>query len=387
MFGNDDISKISLIETDGTICYSVKLNELKAAIISKLDKLDKVLHKDNIENLKQTKIFQNIMSDDQLYIEILYHCEIYNSYREKVMYNVIKLIHKDFTAYAEENQLKENPMPYHEKRINTIRFFCDNEFFNKSLGLGYFRLYIKSEMYEQALFLWNYHLIHLMTTAEEAINNIHELIYITDDFITYKQLIYSVREFFPELSVNLILRVCSYNDKVDYFHACNMLIEIIYAGAYEIFQFLFEFDDFEANYAQRIFNLIFDDIMFNNLNKNLLNQYNDDSIWKLGFNKMRCIKLITKLITVFTVSIELNSRIQKKVLKFVETANTSEFFDLIDLLVYKGFCTLNDTNEIYKTTYISKRNIEIFLCGLNRLVDAGEIQHLDPNMLNDILKC
>lgn len=93
------------------------------------------------------------------------------------------------------------------------------------------------------------------------------------------------------------------------------------------------------------------------------------------------------MITVFTVSIELNSRIQKKVLKFVETANTSEFFDLIDLLVYKGFCTLNDTNEIYKTTYISKRNIEIFLCGLNRLVDAGEIQHLDPNMLNDILKC
>ena len=392
MIGNDDIYKISLIKTDGTICYSVKFTELKAAIISELDKLDKVLHKDNIEKLKQTKVFQNIMSDDQLYIDILYHCEIYNCYRDKVMYNVIKLIHKNFTAYAEENQLKEYPMLYHEKRLNTIRFFCEYDFMNKLLALKYFKTYIKIEMYEQALFLWNSHLIHLMTTAMEAIVEIHSVILITSDFIIYKQLIYSVRVLFPKLSVHLILRVFknSYNGTMDYFHACNMLSEIIYAGAYEIFQFLFEFDDFEANYAQIIFNLIFDEIMFNNLNENLLKHYNDALIlryWKLGFNKMSCIKVIIKLITVFTVSIELNSRIQKKILKFVETANTSEFFELIDLLVSKGLCTLNDTNEIFTTTYLSKRNIEIFLCGLNRLADAGEIQHLDPNMLNEMLKC
>jgi hypothetical protein len=68
MIGNDDIYDISKIKSE--VCDSVKLNEFKAAIINKLDKLDKALNKDNIENLKQTKIFQDIMTDEQLYTDI-----------------------------------------------------------------------------------------------------------------------------------------------------------------------------------------------------------------------------------------------------------------------------------------------------------------------------
>jgi hypothetical protein len=68
-------------------------------------------------------------------------------------------------------------------------------------------------MYAQALFLWETHLIHLMTSAKEAITEIHFAIIITGDFSTYTQLIYSIRELFPDLSVNLILRA-----GMDYFN-------------------------------------------------------------------------------------------------------------------------------------------------------------------------
>jgi hypothetical protein len=361
----------------------VKFNELETAIIAKLDELDAILNKDNCESLQQTDIFDQIQTNELLYVDLLYHCEMYD--RKKTKFNVIKLIHKDFIAFIAEHKLSDYPMSYLEKRLNTIRFFCDY-FMYKSLGLEYFRSFIKYKMYIQALYLWETHLIHLMTSAKEAITNIHFAIIITDDFSTYTQLIYSIRKLFPDLSVNLILRA-----GMDYFNTLNMLSEIIYSGEYERFQFLFEFPDFEPNFSQIIFNFIFDEIMFDYLGENILDKYNYDleshyTMERLPFNKLRCIKLITKLITVFTVSIEPNSRTHQKVLKFVGTTEKPEYFDLIDLLVSKGLCEFHDTSQAFKDTYISKRNIETFLCGLNRLVNASSVPYVDVEVFRGFLK-
>lgn len=359
--------------------------ELEHAIIAELDELDAILNKDNSDLLKQTDIFGQIQMDEQLCDDLLYHCEMYD--RKKTKYNVIKLIHKDFIAFVDEHKLFDYPMHYTETRLNTIRFFCDYYFMYKSLGLEYFRSFIKYKMYVQALFLWKTHLINLMTSAKEAITEIHFAINITDEFSTYTQLIYSIRELFPDLSVNLILRA----GKLDYFNTLNMLSEIIYSGEYERFQFLFEFPDFEPNFSQIIFKFIFDEIMFNYLGENILDKYNYDLeshyiLERLPFNKLRCIKLITNLITVFSVSIEPNSRTHQKFLKFVGTTEKPEYFDLIDLLVSKGLCSLEDTNQVFRDTYISKRNVETFLCGLNRLVNAGAVPYVDVEVFRGFLK-
>lgn len=382
VFGNSDIKTIKSEVCESEVC--VKLNELKTAIIAELDKLESILHKDNCDLLKQTEVFGKIQTDELLCDDLLYHCEMYD--RKKTKFNVIKLIHKDFIAFVAEHKLSDYPISYLEKRLNTIRFFCDYYFMYKSLGLEYFRSFIKYKMYAQALFLWETHLIHLMTSAKEAITEIHFAIIITGDFSTYTQLIYSIRELFPDLSVNLILRA-----GMDYFNTLNMLSEIIYSGEYERFQFLFEFPDFEPNFSQIIFNFIFDEIMFNYLGENILDKYNYDleshyALERLPFNKLRCIKLITKLITVFTVSIEPNSRTHQKVLKFVGTTEKPEYFDLIDLLVYKGLCSLEDTSQVFKDTYISKRNVETFLCGLNRLVNASTVPYVDVEVFRGFLK-
>jgi hypothetical protein len=65
---------------------------------------------------------------------------------DEIKYNLVKLIHKNFQDFVFKISSKYT-MNNFEKRLNTIRFFCDNGLINKINGLSYFNHYISYYIY------------------------------------------------------------------------------------------------------------------------------------------------------------------------------------------------------------------------------------------------
>ena len=406
-FGNESIDNVKkLIILDITVCNIAKLNSLTTDILLKMNKLDEVLNCENIEVLKNTESFKVIMMDEQLYTDILYHCtdSDFGICRIDDMLNFVKLIHKNFQDFV--SKIIFTRINDFGIKINTIRFFCDNGLINKINGLSNFNGYIHSCMYTQGLYLWNCYLKYQMTSAEEAINEIHKNLTIetvNKQFQIYTAFINSVKELFPNFSVNLILRVekDSESDKLKYFHARarDMLENIILSGQYENIKFLLEFEDFKSNYSLMIFDIIFSSgggILSSNYYKNRKGKY-----LKIGlsFDRPLCIKLIIKLISILDINLNLNpelhnenkvliiDRIKNGILLFVSKTKKIDCYELIDLLITRGICKMEDTHEAFKNSSISKRHtIETFLTGYYKLVDDGSVPHIDPNMFSSFLK-
>ena len=428
LFGNDSISDIKVfigkqLNYDKDILKT--FNDIEISVLSTLDELDAVLTFETIEYLKQTEVFKSIYVDDQLYDDLLNCCleapfnsidrrcicnmteeEIKNthiSYMTGEKFNIVQLIHKDFPAFLLFDHYP--PMYYGENRLYIIDFFVRNNCIDKELRLIYFRSMLCSanfyNVYESAMFLWNNHLINLMESAEEAIGIIKNAIDIAatgERFEIYKQLIYSVQKLYPKFDVYLLFGITEeYQDskksEIKFKYAINMIKKIILSGKFEVFEFLFEFENFESKFCLLIFNVIFNMILNDDeTGKNLLDE-TDTSIEydyimsngdkDLTYDKEGCIKLITKLITIMRfphVSYD-------KIIIFVGKTENPDYFGLIDLLITKGFCKMEDTHETFKTKYILKTNIAAFLYGYYHLIKDEIISDiLDINILSEMLK-
>jgi len=411
-FGNESLKNVKkLILLDITVCNIAKLNSLTNDILFKMNKLDEVLNCENSEVLKNTEIFKIIMMDEQLYTDILYNCTYFGMVGniDEIKYNLVKLIHKNFQDFVFKISSKYT-MNNFEKRLNTIRFFCDNGLINKINGLSYFNHYISYYIYyEQCLYLWNRYLKYQMTSAEEALNAIHMKLSIETKnkrFQTYLSLVNSVKELFPNFSVNLILRVEKDSDKdeLNYLYARNMLKNIILSGQYENIKFLLEFEDFKSNYSLMIFDIIFSSdggILNSKYYSN--NKLKSNECGNLFFDRSLCIKLIINLISILDLNFNLNpelldenkvliiDRIKKGIILFVgkisKMKNNIECFELIDLLITRGICKMEDTHGAFKNSSLAKRRtMDAFLSGYYKLVDDGSVPHIDPNMFSSFLK-
>jgi hypothetical protein len=429
-FGNDSISDIKVF-IGKQLNYDKKIlktfNDLEISVLSTLDELDAVLTFETIEYLKQTELFKSIYMDDQLYDDLLNCCveapfssidrrficnmteeEIKNthiSYMTGEKFNIVQLIHKDFPTFLLFDHYP--PMHYGENRLYIIDFFVRNNCIDKELRLIYFISMLCSNnfynVYESAMFLWNNHLINLMESVEEAIGVIKNAIDIAatgERFEIYKQLIYSVQKLYPKFDVYLLFGITEeYQDttksEIKFKYAIDMIKKIILSGKSEVFDFLFEFEKFESKFYLLIFDVIFNIILNNaETGKNLLDETDtsieDDYMFSNGdkdltYNRESCIKLITKLIT----TMHFPHVSYDKIIIFVGKTENPDYFTLIDLLITKGFCKMEDTHETFKTNYILKRNKAAFLYGYYHLIKDDIISDiLDINMLSEMLtKC
>ena len=420
-FGKTGISKIKKIIGKHINYDQEVLNEynaLEASVLYALDELDAVLNPDNIKLLKNTKVLKSIKNKKNkvLYNDLLDCCieapfnsrdrhlvkkverdKIHGCYLTGEKYNVVQLIHKDFPSFllyelgCGDKAFRN--MSYFEDKINTIRFFYDNNLLDKDYLCIYFNSMIHkyTRIYTSALFIWNNYLINLMDSAENALYTIKDSISIAstgESFEIYKQLIYSVKEKYHSFDVDLLLTKPSSNLE----YGLSAIKNIILAGKFENFKFLFEFENFEVRYSLLILQIIFNDILdYSKTGKNLLDgedpfiKIDSDYFDKtdLTYDRDGCIKLIVKLISIMKLPQPVEC---KSINVFVSKAENSEYFDLIDLLVSKGLCSLEDTSQVFRDTYISKRNVETFLCGLNRLVNGGAVPYVDMEVFRGFLK-
>jgi hypothetical protein len=432
-FGKTGISKIKQIIRKHTNYDQEVLNSynaLEASVLYALDELDAVLNPDNIKLLKTTKVLKSIKhkKNKVLYYDLLDCCieapfnsrdrhlvkneerdKIHSCYLTGEKYNVVQLIHKDFPSFLLYGMgcggEAFRVMSHAEDKINTIRFFYDNNLLDKDDLCIYFSSTIHkyTRIYTSALFIWNNYLINLMESAEEALYRIKDAISIAstgESFEIYKQLIYSVKAKYHSFDVDLLLTKPDKNflltnpdiQTSNLKYGLTAIKNIILAGKFENLKFLFEFENFEIRYNLLILQIIFNDILdYSKTGKNLLDgadpfiKIDSDYFDKtdLTYDRAGCIKLIIKLISImkFPQPVEC-----KSIILFVSKAEHPEYFDLIDELVYKGLCSLEDTSQVFKDTYISKRNVETFLCGLNRLVNAGTVPYVDVEVFRGFLK-